>query len=78
MVCVAFNKGIRPNQIIKYLEDHLHEQTHPQIPINVEEQIGLWYKELNPVDTENVTVYSDFESNAEFDICKRNDVRVLW
>lgn len=80
MVCVAFNKGIRPRQIIKYLEDHLHEHTHPKIPINVEEQIGLWYKELNPVDTENVTEYSDFESNEEFDIWKtfaeENDVLI--
>lgn len=80
IVCVAFNKGIRPKQIIKYLEDHLHEKTHPQIPINVEEQIGLWYKELNPVDMENVTVYSDFESNVEFNIWKafaeENDVLV--
>ena len=60
----AFRKGITPDQIIRFLEDHAHPCTikvGKEIPRNVDDQIHLWYREQELVVAEEVDVYIDFD-----------------
>ena len=65
----AFRKGITPDQIIRFLEDHAHPCTikvGKEIPRNVDDQIHLWYREQELVVAEEVDVYIDFDGVEEY------------
>jgi hypothetical protein len=62
----AFRKGITPDQVVRFLEDHAHEKVWKKIPVNVEDQIHLWYRERDLVVAEYVDVYTDFKDIEEY------------
>ena len=62
----AFRKGITPDQIIRFLEDHAHPKAGKELPRNVEDQIHLWYREQELVVAEEVDVYTDFDDVEEY------------
>lgn len=62
----AFRKGITPDQIIRFLEDHAHPKVWKEIPRNVDDQIHLWYREQELVIAEEVDVYTDFDGVEEY------------
>ena len=74
----AFRKGITPQQVVRFLEDHAHPKVWKKIPVNVEDQIYLWYRERELVVSDNVDVYTDFvdveEYNAWAEFADKNEI----
>lgn len=70
----AFSKGITSEQVLNYLETHIHRQLKqkdqegsPLIPATLSDQIRLWELEKFRLKMQSVVCYSDFESSGQFE-----------
>ena len=66
----AFGKGITPDQIISYLEEHLHSHTLSKIPINVHDQLVMWWQDEHPLEAKQVTKIDQFDNEEQFQTWK--------
>ncbi|KAG9092204.1 RNA polymerase II transcription factor B 52 kDa subunit [Ceratobasidium sp. UAMH 11750] len=67
----ALAKGISAEQIISYLETHAHPQMrrqNPLLPVTVQDQIRLWEMEQNRVQEAEGYLYTEFGSQADYDL----------
>jgi transcription initiation factor TFIIH subunit 4 len=81
-VRLAFKSGITAKQIINFLAMHAHPQMlnqNPIIPGTVVDQIMLWEKERDRFIFKDGVLYSQFNSQPDFDLLKKyaNDLGVL-
>ncbi|CUA72646.1 RNA polymerase II transcription factor B subunit 2 [Rhizoctonia solani] len=70
----ALAKGISAEQIISYLETHAHPQMrrqNPLLPVTVQDQIRLWEMEQNRVQEAEGYLYTEFGSQADYDLVLR-------
>lgn len=65
----ALDCGINSEQIIHYLQSHLHhriQQRTPILPDNVPNQIRLWEQDINRVKTQDAMLMEYFPSEEAF------------
>lgn len=80
----ALSNGITAEQIIGYLTSHAHSQMYrntPLLPVTVSDQIRLWELEKNRLKADEGVLYSDFRSQADYEILlnyAKNYDCVLW
>ena len=80
----ALSNGITAEQIIGYLTSHAHPQMYrntPLLPVTVSDQIRLWELEKNRLKADEGVLYSDFRSQADYEILlnyAKNYDCVLW
>ncbi|KAH7325299.1 transcription factor Tfb2-domain-containing protein [Rhizoctonia solani] len=70
----ALVKGISAEQIISYLETHAHPQMrrqNPLLPVTVQDQIRLWELEQNRVQEAEGYLYTEFGSQADYELVLR-------
>lgn len=63
----ALESGVTAEQIIGYLTEHAHKKTHSRVPIVpgvVTDQIRLWQKEIQRMETFPAVLYKNFETGA--------------
>ncbi|KAI8109059.1 hypothetical protein M9435_005475 [Picochlorum sp. BPE23] len=66
-VMSALESGVTSEQIIGYLTEHAHKKTQSRIPIVpgvVTDQIRLWQKEIQRMETFAAVLYKNFETEA--------------
>lgn len=78
----AFKSGITAQQIVNFLAMHAHPvmtKQNPIIPGTVVDQITLWEKERDRFLFKDGVLYSQFNSQPDFDLLKKyaNDLGVL-
>ncbi|KAJ8983385.1 hypothetical protein NQ317_010478 [Molorchus minor] len=71
----ALRGGITADQIISYLKQHahpqmLHAENKPPLPPTVVDQIKLWELERNRLTYNEGVLYSQFLSQADFNVLK--------
>lgn len=70
----AFKCGITADQIINFLVVHSHPQLHTQnpiVPATVVDQIVLWAKERDRLLYKDGILYSQFNSQPDFDLLRK-------
>ncbi len=73
-VRLAFKSGITAKQIINFMAMHAHPQMlnqNPIIPGTVVDQIMLWEKERDRFIFKDGVLYSQFNSQPDFDLLKK-------
>ncbi|KAF7317198.1 RNA polymerase II transcription factor B subunit 2 [Mycena chlorophos] len=80
----ALASGISAEQIISYLIAHAHPQmrkNNPLLPVTVQDQIRLWELERNRLKSSEGYLYTDFSSEADYQLvlnyAKQMDL-VIW
>lgn len=71
----ALKNGIKAAQIIKFLEMHSHPEMlkeNSKLPPTVVDQIILWEKERDRFLFKNGTLYSQFNSQPEFEVLRNH------
>ena len=64
----AFSRGIEADQIIAYIQKHLHPKCQSEgVPSNLIDQIKLWQLERYRMKREQVVAYSDFAGTGAFE-----------
>ncbi len=66
-VMSALESGVTAEQIIGYLTEHAHKKTQSRIPIVpgvVTDQIRLWHKEIQRMETFPAVLYKNFETDT--------------
>jgi len=70
----AFRGGITANQIIRFLNQHVHAQSRespgPPIPPTISDQIKLWEQERDRFTFTEGVLYNQFLSQADYDTVK--------
>ncbi|KAK0526226.1 RNA polymerase II transcription factor B 52 kDa subunit [Tilletia horrida] len=80
----ALANGIGADQIIAYLQHHAHEQMYknnPLLPVTVTDQIRLWEREKNRVTFEQGSLWTDFTSEADYEMVRdyaRSIQQLVW
>jgi len=73
-VRTALDNGIKADQIVTYLTAHAHPQMRkssgPLLPPTVVDQIRLWEIEKDRTRTADGFLYTDFRSQADYDLVR--------
>lgn len=83
-VQMALQNGISARQILDFLESHAHPQmlkSKPIIPPTVTDQLHLWEMERSRLSTDDGVLYSQFLSDADFNVVleyAQNIDCVMW